>query len=160
MSTPAISSIAESLETIAFSFESASAPSAIVTEKTAGMATGMEATISTSTNCRMRERVRHAPIIGDDEIAIDLDRDQHDRERNGDDDEKIADLEHGLLRMAHRSGAGDEARRAAEESVGAVAVTTPIISPCLTMLPEKAASPGFLATGSDSPVSAAWSIEA
>ena len=53
MSTPAISSIAESLETIAFSFESASAPSAIVTEKTAGMATGMEATISTSTNCRM-----------------------------------------------------------------------------------------------------------
>ena len=65
------------------------------------------------------ERVRHAPIIGDDEIAIDLDRDQHDRERDRDDDEKIADLEHGLLRMAHRSGAGDEARRAAEESVGA-----------------------------------------
>jgi hypothetical protein len=53
ISTPAISSIAESLETIACSFDRASAPSAMVIEKTAGIATGIDATISTSTNCRM-----------------------------------------------------------------------------------------------------------
>lgn len=53
ISTPAISSIADSLETIACSFDSASAPSAMVIENTAGIATGIDATISTSTNCRM-----------------------------------------------------------------------------------------------------------
>ena len=53
MSTPAISSIAESLETMAFSFESASAPNAIVMEKTAGIAAGIDATRRTSTNCKM-----------------------------------------------------------------------------------------------------------
>ena len=42
-----------SLETIAFFLESGSAPSAMVIEKTAGMATGIEATSSTRTNCRM-----------------------------------------------------------------------------------------------------------
>ena len=53
MSTPAISSIAESFETIAFSLERASAPSAMVIENTVGIATGMEATSNTSTNCSM-----------------------------------------------------------------------------------------------------------
>ena len=41
-----------------------------------------------------------------------------------------------------------------------VAMTTPVISPCFTIEPEKASSPTFFATGSDSPVSADWSIEA
>jgi hypothetical protein len=45
--------MADSLETIAFSFDSASAPSAMVMENTAGMATGIDATSRTRTNCRM-----------------------------------------------------------------------------------------------------------
>ena len=53
MSTPAISSMADSLETIAFCFDSASAPNAMVMENTAGMATGIDATSRTRTNCRM-----------------------------------------------------------------------------------------------------------
>ena len=63
MSTPAISSMAASRETIAFCFESASAPSAMVIEKTAGIATGIEATSRTSTNCRIVERVVPAPVV-------------------------------------------------------------------------------------------------
>ena len=38
-----------------------------------------------------------------------------------------------------------------------VLTTTAIISPCLTMVLAYAASPAFLSTGSDSPVSADWS---
>src|SRR5262249_34048674 len=41
-----------------------------------------------------------------------------------------------------------------------VAMTTPCISPCLTMLPEWPSSPPFFARGKDSPGSAAWSMEA
>ena len=43
MSTPAISSMACKRETMAFSLERDSAPRAMVTESTAGMATGIEA---------------------------------------------------------------------------------------------------------------------
>ena len=50
-STPASSSIADRRETIAFCLDSASAPSAMVTDITAGIATGTEATSSTRTNC-------------------------------------------------------------------------------------------------------------
>ena len=71
---PAISSIAASRETIAFCFESASAPSAMVIENTAGIATGIEATSRISTNCRMLERVVPAPVVGDDDVAVDLRR--------------------------------------------------------------------------------------
>ena len=49
-STPASSEMADSLDRIAFCFESLSAPKAIVTDITAGMATGMDAIKSTSTN--------------------------------------------------------------------------------------------------------------
>ena len=51
MSTPASSDMAESLDKIAFCFESLSAPSAMVTDITAGMATGIDAIRRTSTNC-------------------------------------------------------------------------------------------------------------
>jgi hypothetical protein len=51
MSTPASSSIADRRDTIAFCFDNANAPSAIVTDITAGIATGTEATSNTSTNC-------------------------------------------------------------------------------------------------------------
>ena len=53
MSTPAISSMAARRETMAFCFDRSRAPRAMVIEKTAGMATGIEATSSTRTNCRM-----------------------------------------------------------------------------------------------------------
>ena len=48
---PAISSMATSRETIAFIRASFSAPTAIVTESTAGSATGIEATVRMSANC-------------------------------------------------------------------------------------------------------------
>ena len=51
VSTPAISSMDSSRDTIAPCFDSESAPSAMVTENTAGIATGIEATRSTRTNC-------------------------------------------------------------------------------------------------------------
>ena len=38
---------------------------------------------------------------------------------DGDDDQEVADLEHRLLRVADRAGAGHQLRRAAEEGVGA-----------------------------------------
>lgn len=53
MSTPAISSIASSRETMAFCLDSANAPSAMVIENTAGIATGIEATSKIRTNCKM-----------------------------------------------------------------------------------------------------------
>ena len=119
MSTPAISSIAESLETIAFCFEQRQRAERHRDGEHRRHGHGNRGDHQDQHELQDGERVRHAPIIGDDEIAIDLDRDQHDRERDRDDDEEIADLEHGLLRMAHRAGAGDEVRGAAEESVGA-----------------------------------------
>lgn len=50
-STPASSSMATSLLTIACFLASRRAPTAIVTESTIGIATGMAATVSTSANC-------------------------------------------------------------------------------------------------------------
>ena len=51
ISTPASSSIEESLVTIACFIASTRAPNAIVTDSTAGIATGTDATVRTSTNC-------------------------------------------------------------------------------------------------------------
>ncbi len=53
MSTPAISSIATSLLTMASLLASAIAPAAMVIERTAGSAAGMAATIKTSANWRV-----------------------------------------------------------------------------------------------------------
>ena len=50
MSTPAISSMATSLLTMASFFASADAPTVMQTERTAGMAAGIAATIRTSPN--------------------------------------------------------------------------------------------------------------
>ena len=52
-STPANSSMATSRLTIAFFLARSRAPTAIVTESTVGMATGIAATVSTSANCRV-----------------------------------------------------------------------------------------------------------
>jgi hypothetical protein len=53
MSTPANSSMASSLLTMACFLASSRAPTAIVTDSTVGMATGMAATVSTRANCRV-----------------------------------------------------------------------------------------------------------
>ena len=50
-STPASSSMATSLLTIAFFLASRRAPTAIVTDSTVGIATGIAATVSTRANC-------------------------------------------------------------------------------------------------------------
>ncbi len=50
-STPAISSMAANRLTTACLAARMRAPTAMVTDKTVGMATGMAATVSTSTNC-------------------------------------------------------------------------------------------------------------
>ena len=50
-SMPAISSMDSSRDTMAFMREMARAPTAMVTESTAGIATGMDATVRISANC-------------------------------------------------------------------------------------------------------------
>ena len=57
ISTPAIDSIEDSFETIAFFFDKSSAPSANVIEKTVGIATGIDATNKTNTNCKIPKAV-------------------------------------------------------------------------------------------------------
>ena len=52
-STPANSSIATNRVTIAFFLASRRAPTAIVTDKTVGIATGIAATVSTRANCNV-----------------------------------------------------------------------------------------------------------
>ena len=125
ISTPAISSIADSRETIAFSFESSRAPRAIVIENTAGIATGIEAISRIKTNCRMLRSVGDAPCVGNDDVAIDVDGDHGESEDEGDDDQEITDVEHRPLRMAHRAGAGDQLCGPAEEGVAAGADDDP-----------------------------------
>jgi hypothetical protein len=52
--------------------------------------------------------VRNAPIVGDDDVAIDAHGHHDQREREGEGDEKVSDLEHRPLSVAHGTGAGDE----------------------------------------------------
>ena len=52
-STPASSSMATSRLTMAFLLANRRAPTAMVTDRTVGIATGMAATVSTSTNCKV-----------------------------------------------------------------------------------------------------------
>ena len=59
-STPANSSMADNRETMAFCLDNANAPSAMVTDMTAGMATGTEAISNTNTNCAISPASDHA----------------------------------------------------------------------------------------------------
>jgi hypothetical protein len=76
--TPAISSIDSSRDTIAFMRDSASAPSAMVTESTAGNATGMDATTTISTNesslSHGRPRCSSTPISSADRATAEMTR--------------------------------------------------------------------------------------
>jgi hypothetical protein len=63
--------------------------------------------------------VRHTPIVGDDDVAIDAHGDHDQRQHHGDRDQEISDLQHRLLGVAHCAGAGDELGGAAEEGVRA-----------------------------------------
>ena len=65
------------------------------------------------------ERVFESPVVGDDDVLIDLDGDHDQRQRDGDDDQEVPDLEHRPLGVADGAGAGHELGGAAEERVGA-----------------------------------------
>src|ERR1700704_2556282 len=65
------------------------------------------------------QRIGDAPIVGNDDVMIDLDRNHDERQGDREGDQEVADLEHCLLRMADRAGAGHELGGAPEESVGA-----------------------------------------
>src|SRR5262249_34672508 len=60
-----------------------------------------------------------SPVVGDDDVLIDLDADHDQRQRNGDDDQEVPDLEHRPLGVADGAGAGHELGGAAKERVGA-----------------------------------------
>ena len=109
-STPASSSIATSLLTMACFLASSRAPTAIVTDSTVGIATGIAATVSTSANCSV---VR----IGSPR-RIDDHHDDGDQ-RDGEDDEVVADLQDGLLEVADGVRVLDQFGGLAEVGVGA-----------------------------------------
>jgi hypothetical protein len=83
-STPASSSIATSLLTIAYFFASLRAPAAIVTDNTVGIATGIAATVRTNARELQRRQNRFAAI---DREAND---DGHHDQRQ--DDQIVADF--------------------------------------------------------------------
>jgi hypothetical protein len=64
-----------------------------------------------------------------------LDGDHDQRQRDGDDDQKVPDLEHRFLRVANRAGTGHELGRSTKERVRSGCNDAPL-SPCLTTLPE------------------------
>ena len=109
-STPANSSMDASRLTIASRSASLRAPTAMVTDSTAGMATGIAATVSTSANCSV-------VMIG---IAAEQSHGKDDRhEHNGDDDQVVADLQHRALEVANRMRLLDKRRGFAKEGVRA-----------------------------------------
>ena len=71
------------------------------------------------------EEVGDAPCVGNDDVAIDVDADHGESEDEGDDDQEITDVEHRPLRMAHRTGAGDQLCGPAKEGVAAGADDDP-----------------------------------
>ena len=83
--------MATSLLTIACFLASRRAPTAIVTESTVGIATGIAATVNTQ-----RELQRGEDGIAAADADADDDGDQRDREN----DQIVADPQHGLLEMA------------------------------------------------------------
>ena len=99
-STPASSSIADSRETIAFCRDRARAPSAMVTDITAGIATGTEAISSTSTNWAMPPERRQPQASATTHVAVDLEADQERRQGCREQDQEVADLQHRLPRRA------------------------------------------------------------
>ena len=90
-STPASSSMATSRLTIAFFLASRRAPTAIVTDSTVGIATGIAATVSTRANCS---------VVEDRVAAEDRDDDDHRHQGHREDDQEGADLQHRPLEMA------------------------------------------------------------
>ena len=116
-STPASSSIADRRETIAFCLDRARAPRAMVTDITAGIATGTEAISSTRTNWAIAPTVDPAPDVGHHDVAIDLKADQQQRQRAGEQDQEVADLQHRLLGVRFRPCPGHQLGGAAEEGL-------------------------------------------
>ena len=92
-STPASSSMATNLLTIACFFASRRAPTAMVTDRTVGIATGIAATVSTRANCN---------VVRIGLPAINSDSDDHRHQDHRQHDQVVADPQHGFLKMAVR----------------------------------------------------------
>ena len=92
-STPASSSMATSRLTIAFFLASSRAPTAIVTDSTVGIATGIAATVSTRANCSV-SRTGLPRTIDTTVITATM--------RHREDDQERADLQHRPLEVADR----------------------------------------------------------
>ncbi len=104
-STPASSSMATRRLTIACFLARRRAPTAIVTDSTVGIATGIAATVSTRANCSV---VRIAVAAKDGE------GDDHGDQRHRQDDQVVADLQHRALKVTDRVRLLHELRGLAE----------------------------------------------
>ena len=107
-STPANSSMATNRVTIASFLASRRAPTAIVTDSTVGIATGIAATVSTKANCN---------VVEDRVAAEDRDGNNHRHQSHREDDQVIANLQHGALKMADGVRLLHQLRRLAEVGV-------------------------------------------
>ena len=144
-STPANSSIATSLLTIACFFASRRAPTAIVTDSTVGIATGIAATVSTSANCN---------VVRIGSPRKNANSDDHGDEDHSQNDQVVADLQHGLLKMADGDRRLHQFRRLAKISFAARRVDKRADFAPTKIEPENTASPDLRVAGNDSPVSA------
>ena len=79
--------------TIACFLASRRAPTAIVTDSTVGIATGIAATVSTRANCN---------VVRIGIAAKDGEGDDHGDQRHRQDDQVVADLQHRALKVADR----------------------------------------------------------
>ena len=124
---------------------SSRAPTAIVTDSTVGIATGIAATVRTRANCSVvRTGSPRRSATADDH------RDQRDRE----DDQVVADLQHGALEMADGVRVLHQLGGLAEVGVGAGGIDQ---RADLTLPDDRPGEHGVTrlqVAGSDSPVSA------
>ena len=114
-STPANSSMAANRVTIASFVASRRAPTAMVTDSTVGIATGMAATVRMSANKRTGSSGGIAESIGSPRKIAD--RNNHRYQCRREDDQVIADLQHGTLEMADGVRLLHQLRRLAEVGV-------------------------------------------
>ena len=130
--------MATSRLTIASFFASRRVPTAMVTDSTVGIATGIAATVSTRANCN---------VVEDRVPAEDRDGDDKRHQGHGEDDQIIADLQHRTLEVADGVGLLHQLRGLAEVGVRPVAYTIASISPWRIIDPENTASPGLRLAG-------------
>ena len=144
-STPASSSIADNRVTMASFFASRRAPTAMVTDSTVGMATGIAATRSTRQNSNV---VR--TLVATEERD---NQDQHDQSHR-EHDQVVANLQYGTLEMADGMSFLDQLRGLAEVGVRPGGVHHGVDFALAEDRPRKHCPARFAVTGKDSPVNA------